>query len=705
MRSFCALVFGILLTTVPASAMSVLILDPYLINPGDLGDLKLQSFLAGNPNLSDYQASALAEDGVAAGIAVVATDSNSPVTFAIQNVGGLVDYADDYLQHPPTAGASSLTVSNLWNIGGTYYAVALFEAPAVAPASQGQSYASGVTATQLDNQQAANVNLILPPVILVHGLWGDATSLSDVESYLDGTGNWYKQYVAPICYSKYLAFDARKDPLSNGKDPCEVTSRDALETGINSMLATLDADHVSAGRVDLVVHSMGGLVLRNYASRSDYTSFRNRTLGQFHTTTTLNTPEIGSRLANFLIRHRDDKRKASLWTVPGAVYYAACGDADVKGCFAGLGYPLYGPGLSVKSGAVYSLEPGSEDLNNPDLAGPDVPNTAWLAISSLAPGNSALAAGIDTLIAALYSDPYGNGVPDINSILKTKQNDAIVTLDSQTHGGVQGQIVTEQKLSHTYLVGSLLTLLSGDQLDDDNVLQDTGTAKIAGCWLQTAGTGACFAPGANEVAIASKPVANVKVIDGIRISLPQTVELGRPFEIAVRSLVLGTTPKLTVFQQSNLGTTKLAAVKQIRVTGDTTYAAVTPMFPGAVTFGIAAHFDGAVAIQKIQLDVRVPATPPLAFRANVLRRLVLVLGDSTKVAAPRPVATYAAPVGRVFLSGDLVRYRLVLRPGAPVVQISPDGMIRALHTGTATVEGRFGKSLDRFNVIVRAKNH
>ncbi|HEY4114947.1 MAG TPA: hypothetical protein VGM17_12910, partial [Rhizomicrobium sp.] len=168
MRSLCALAFsGILLATAPASAMSVVILDPYLVNPSNLGDLQLQSFLTGSPTLANYQASALAEDGVAAGIALVATDSNSPVTFAVQNVGGLVDYTDDYLQHPPTTGTSSLTVNNLWNVDGTYYAVALFEAPAIAPASQGQSYASGITATQSRHEQASNINLILPPVVLV----------------------------------------------------------------------------------------------------------------------------------------------------------------------------------------------------------------------------------------------------------------------------------------------------------------------------------------------------------------------------------------------------------------------------------------------------------------------------------------------------------------------------------------------------------
>ena len=126
-----------LLAACPAGAVSVAVLDPYLVRPDQLGDLQLQSFLAGNPNLADYQTSALTEDGVAAGIVLVATDSNSPVTLSVQNAGGFEPYSDDFLQHAPPAPVASLTVSDLWNINGTYYAAALFQAPAEAPPSQG----------------------------------------------------------------------------------------------------------------------------------------------------------------------------------------------------------------------------------------------------------------------------------------------------------------------------------------------------------------------------------------------------------------------------------------------------------------------------------------------------------------------------------------------------------------------------------------
>jgi pimeloyl-ACP methyl ester carboxylesterase len=706
-KSISLCVLGLALFAAQAAhAMSAVVLDPYLIRPDQLGDLQLQSFLAGNPNLANYQAAALSEDGVAAGIVLVATNSNSPVTISVRNVGGLEPYSDDFLQHAPATPVASLTVSTLWNIGGTYYAAALFQAPAQAPSSQGLSYTAGVTVTQTGNPQtSASIKLIFPPVVLVHGLWGDAKSLSDMQSYLDGAGHWYRQYVAAICYSKYLAFDATTDPLSNGKHPCEVTSQASLETEINSMLATLDANRIATGRVDIVAHSMGGLVLRNYASLSGYASYRNRTLGQVHTVATLNTPEIGSLLANFLVAHRKNTRQAPLTTTPGAVWLAACGFSNVEDCFAGLGYPLYGPGLAVTTGAVYSLEPGSPSLKNPDLSGPNIANAEWLAISSLKPGNSALATGVDTLIAALYANPNGSGVPTVDSILGDLPNDAIVALDSQTHGAPEGHVATFNNLSHTSLVSSLLTLLTFGTFNDNNVLQDSGVEQTASCWIATAGAGACFAPSGREE---EPPVPRTRpalsAVDGIRISVAPRAELGKPFEIAVHSLIPGKTAQLTVFQQSDQGSTQPATVKPKRLEGDTAFVEVVPVLPGLTTFAIKARFGDAVAMQKVQLPVMLPKEPPLEFAANAEPRLVLILNDATRVATPRPLATYAAPVGEVALTSDSVRYRILPGADAPVVRLTTDGRLVGLRAGSAEIEGQLGRVRSRFQVILRATN-
>ena len=297
----------------------------------------------------------------------------------------------------------------------------------------------------------------------------------------------------------------------------------------------------------------------------------------------------------------------------------------------------------------------------PTSPGPNIANADWLAISSLAPGNSALATGVNTLISALYKNPDGSGVPTINSILGNLPNDAIVTLDSQTHGASQGHVATFNNLSHTYLVGSLLTLLTFGTFNDNNVLQDSGVEKTASCWLASAGGGACFAPGGEEEATPPPPPRALTAIDAIRITAPRNAELGKPFEIAVRSLVPGKMPQLSVFQQSDEGATRPTSVKPVRIAGDTAFVQIVPVLPGLTTFGFRARLGDAIAMQKVELPVALPKEPPLDFRAHAQPHLVLILNDATRIATPRPLATYAAPVGEVALNSDSVRYRVAAR--------------------------------------------
>jgi pimeloyl-ACP methyl ester carboxylesterase len=88
-------------------------------------------------------------------------------------------------------------------------------------------------------------------------------------NYLQGQSYNWSAPPLQICYSLYLRFNATTDPLTDGQDPCEYTSADALGKAIASTFDTLDSERIVSGRVDIVAHSMGGLVLRNYAALRD----------------------------------------------------------------------------------------------------------------------------------------------------------------------------------------------------------------------------------------------------------------------------------------------------------------------------------------------------------------------------------------------------------------------------------------------------
>lgn len=686
---------------VAAGPISLVALDPFLVDTGKLDNIGLSNFLAGNPTLANYAALNLSADGASAAIALAEANSSAAVTFTVSGPATLLAYSNAFLAHPPAAGTASLTVSgaSLLHINGHYYAPALVQGPL-----SGFSSPTAISLTATQQSATANyaLNLVIPPVVLVHGLWGDKTSLALVEAYLDGNQPWLGQtnLVLPICYSQFLAFDAKKDPLTSGSNPCEVTSHAALQSEIDGLLAEMDSEHTVGGRVDIIAHSMGGLVARSYASGASYMSARNRGLGRFHTVVTLDTPEIGSLLANFLILHRYDMRKAPLTTLPGFVWSQFCGNADVETCFDSNGLPLSAPTLPIDTGAVYSLEPGSPSLTNPGLSGPNIANATWRAISATAPTNSALTFGLNTLIAALYPNPNALTVPTVTSILDDLSNDAVVSVESQTQGAQANQFHTFANLSHTSLTGTILTWLSG--YNDNSVVDDPslGTYKLSACWLETSGAAACMPAQAQVAAGENAPPS---LVDRIRIQAPQTAELGRSVQFALRMIKPGSIRQISVYQLGEMGRIPPQPVAVWRREGNLVSFEVVPRLLGPVTLGVRAQFsDGPVSVQQANLYVAPPHTAPQSFQANDLPVMVLTLNTDTQVSMPHPFAVYSSPAGRVDLNSRFVRYRVLAQPGKPVVEVAHNGLMRALAPGEATVEAQFGSATATLRVIVRA---
>jgi hypothetical protein len=448
---------------------------------------------------------------------------------------------------------------------------------------------------------------------------------------------------------------------------------------------------------------MGGLAARNYASKAGYASLRNRGLGQIHTVVTLDTPEIGSLLANFLIAHRNNTRQAPLSTLPGAVWKLLCGAEDVETCFDANGYPLSAPSLPIDTGAVYSLEPHSRSLTNPNLSGPDIANATWRAISATAPPKSALAFGLNTLIAAIYPNPFAPSVPTVNSILGKLPNDAIVTVASQMTGAEANQFYTFPNLSHSSLTGSILTYLSG--YNDNSVVDDPslGTYKLAACWLATTGADSCVPANAVAENTELAPPPSFNPVDRIRVAAPEMAELGGHAKINVRQIAPGSIQNLTVYQVGEIGHTAPEPATVARRQNGVLTLDVTPRLLGPVSFFVRAQFaDGGISVRPASIYVKPPKNLPLSFAADDLPAMVLTMNTDTQVAMPHPFAIYAEPVGRIDLNSRFVTWRLVAQPGRPIMQIAANGLMHALAPGKATVEAHFGAAVATLRVIVRA---
>jgi hypothetical protein len=81
-----------------------------------------------------------------------------------------------------------------------------------------------------------------------------------------------------------------------------------MGTNVTTILHEVKSKGIVDGRIDVVAHSMGGLLVRAYSSgtctTTGYRSLKNRCQGQFHTIVTLDTPEAGSGLATYLLAHQ-----------------------------------------------------------------------------------------------------------------------------------------------------------------------------------------------------------------------------------------------------------------------------------------------------------------------------------------------------------------------------------------------------------------
>jgi pimeloyl-ACP methyl ester carboxylesterase len=63
---------------------------------------------------------------------------------------------------------------------------------------------------------------------------------------------------------------------------------------------------IAASQVDIIAHSMGGLMARGFVQQPDYKRKENYMKGSIHRLITIGTPHFGGSLSEFLYEHSDD---------------------------------------------------------------------------------------------------------------------------------------------------------------------------------------------------------------------------------------------------------------------------------------------------------------------------------------------------------------------------------------------------------------
>lgn len=276
-----------------APAAKLYLIDPFLVSGVGASNTVVDptAVVKDILNSSDDSAGGIIADGTSTMVAVYETQADEDVTFSVPGNLQLVGWDPNFLIASPTgglqAGAKSITMTanHLYfnPTSSKYYGFALVRSPL--PLTRAD--VSGQPVQQVRASQAGNgtvgptsgasmVTLYQKPVLLVHGLWGDSTSFADVKPYLEShLPNLIANSIIPICYSRFIAYDAATDPYhgevtdpytGKGLGGCEDTAANAITGQLQQLQQRLDSMHIVEGQVDYVAHSMGGLVGRMYSS-------------------------------------------------------------------------------------------------------------------------------------------------------------------------------------------------------------------------------------------------------------------------------------------------------------------------------------------------------------------------------------------------------------------------------------------------------
>ncbi len=236
----------------------------------------------------------------------VINDANSPST-SVPNDGGVFA-----LGGSPSSAASSVVVTAVSITAGAE-AFAIY----LAPVNFSRSSTDYTLATRRVTLQVASppstitgnasVTIARPPVVLVHGLWGSASSFSNFTPLTTDT-------IFDINYATYdnaITGITSTTPSYPASDPIEANSlgfaynAPSVLAQINNFIANYRTSaNLAAVKADIVAHSMGGDVSRtmfllpNFLSNSTFPTFG---AGPINKLITVATPHLGTPVAADLL--------------------------------------------------------------------------------------------------------------------------------------------------------------------------------------------------------------------------------------------------------------------------------------------------------------------------------------------------------------------------------------------------------------------
>lgn len=250
-----------------------------------------------------------------------------------------------------------------------------------------------------------DINVLKPPVLFVHGLNSNANDAFGVmESFFASSGTYLSSQLHSVNY-----------PLTNKSE--FVRNANVVPDGIDYLLSKAIKDKISVGKVDIVGHSMGGILARLYLQSILYKNDIARLI-------TINTPHSGSQWADLIT---DNTINNLLDFSEGII------DKSNTNDFGALG------DLRVNSSSIDVVLNGVGNLNR-NIVPTHVITTTYtpplydFTLSSYNPLGLPLIP-ISEPLAKIMSFAISTSVSSFTSkVFKNQQHDLVVSLPSQNGG-------------------------------------------------------------------------------------------------------------------------------------------------------------------------------------------------------------------------------------------------------------------------------
>ena len=283
--------------TSPGSMPSYPLLDP---NPSLIdidGNLINNINLAAS--LTTYRNGTIA-DGVSKLILIV--ESKNLLQFSINDTtNGTLSSLDQASNVNNLSSSTSVSPQNI-NNGKSVVAV-VYTPPDSFNQDTGSNRTIKVNVSELDNSVKTvleiPIRLYRPPAVLVHGVWMNS-----------GT-TWIQTSFAKCLANNgfYYAFADYEAHNSETFDPCDKEfgnyGIDSIRNTVHKILEEYHYFSIAASQVDIIAHSMGGLMARGFVQQPDYKGKENYMKGSIHRLITIGTPHFGGPLSKFLYDCRD----------------------------------------------------------------------------------------------------------------------------------------------------------------------------------------------------------------------------------------------------------------------------------------------------------------------------------------------------------------------------------------------------------------